>query len=71
MKLGTHPDTGKVSELSVGVDVHLDNAVLDGSLDLLLGRARATVENQEARKQLEPSVIIMVEDKLTEASSCR
>jgi hypothetical protein len=39
-------DTGQVGELGVGVDVHLDNTVLDGSVDLLLGRTGSTVEDE-------------------------
>lgn len=38
-------DTGQVGELSVGIDVHLDNTVDDSSLDFLLGRSRSTVED--------------------------
>lgn len=38
-------DTGQVGELSVGIDVHLDDTVDDGSLDFLLGRSRSTVED--------------------------
>ena len=42
-----HPDPNEVSKLSVGVDVHLDNTMPDGSLDLLLRRAGAAVEDEE------------------------
>ncbi len=35
-----------VSYLDVGVDVHLDDTVLEGKLDLVLLRARATVEHE-------------------------
>ena len=45
-------DAGEVGELGVGVDVHLDDAILDGGLDLLLGRTGATVENEEAERVL-------------------
>jgi len=38
-------DTGEVSELGVGVDIHLDNTVDDGCSDLLLGRTGSTVED--------------------------
>jgi hypothetical protein len=38
-------DTGQVSELSVGIDVHLDDTVNDGSSDFLLGRTGSTVED--------------------------
>jgi hypothetical protein len=41
-------DTGEVSPLGVGVDVHLDNTVGDGLLDLLLGRTGSTVEDEVA-----------------------
>lgn len=36
----THTETGEVSPLGGGDNVHLDNAVLDSGLDLLLGRSR-------------------------------
>jgi hypothetical protein len=38
-------DTGQVGELGVGVDVHLDDTVDDGSSDLILGRTGSTVED--------------------------
>jgi len=40
-------DTGQVSVLHVSVDVDLDDTVADGFLELGLGRARATVEDEE------------------------
>lgn len=40
-------DTGQVGVLHVGVNVDLDDTVADGLLVLLLGRARATVEDEE------------------------
>ena len=43
----TYADTTEVGPLGVSVDVHLDDAVLDGSLDLVLGRAGAAVEDEE------------------------
>ena len=39
---------GKVTQTSI--HVHLDNAIVDGRLDFVLGRARATVENKEAEE---------------------
>lgn len=47
--MGTYADAGKVCELGVGVDVHLDDAVDDGGVDFLLARARATVEDEVER----------------------
>lgn len=44
---GTYADTGEVSPLSVGVNVHLDDAVLDSSLDLVLGGTGTTMEDEE------------------------
>ena len=41
-------DTGKVSPLGVGVDVHLHDTVVDGLLDLVLGRSGSTVEDKVA-----------------------
>ena len=41
-------DTKEVGPLRVSVHVHLDHTVLDGSGDLVLLRARATVEHEEA-----------------------
>merc|ERR1712194_998285 len=38
-----------VGPLRVGVDVHLDDAMADGRLDLLWRRARAAVEDEEER----------------------
>jgi hypothetical protein len=40
-------DTTEVSELHIGVKVHLDNTVGDGLLELCLGRSGSTVEDQE------------------------
>lgn len=40
-------DTGQVGELHVSVDVDLDDTVADGLLELLLGRAGTTVEDEE------------------------
>ena len=39
----------EVGPLDVGVDIHLDNTVLDGGGDLLLAGAGTTVEDQEER----------------------
>lgn len=41
-------DTGEVSPLGVGVDVHLYDTSVDGSGNLLLGGSGATVEDKEA-----------------------
>ncbi len=41
-----YPNPNKVRELSVGIDVHLNNTVVDSGLDLVWGRARATMENE-------------------------
>jgi len=41
------PNTSKICELGVSVYVHLDNTMVNGSLDFLLGRARATMEDEE------------------------
>lgn len=41
-------DTGKVSPLGVGVDVHLNHTVDNGLSDLVLGRSRSTVEDKVA-----------------------
>lgn len=38
---------GGAYQLLTGVDVHLDDAVLDSGLDLVLGRTGSTVEDQE------------------------
>lgn len=38
--------------LKVGIQVNLDDAVADGSLELLLGAAGATVEDQEQRLRI-------------------
>jgi hypothetical protein len=42
-------DTGEVGPLHVSVDVDLDDTVADGLLELLLGGAGATVEDEEDR----------------------
>lgn len=42
-------DTLKIGELSVSVNVHLNDTIVHSSIDLLLLRARATVEDQENR----------------------
>ena len=34
-----------------GVHIHLDNTILDGSLDLFLRGTRATVENEEPEQR--------------------
>jgi len=39
-------DPSQVGELGVGINVHLDNTVIDGSVDLFFGRARASVEDK-------------------------
>jgi hypothetical protein len=44
----SHKRVNKVKQ--TGVYVHLDNTVVNGSLDFLLGRARATMEDEETRK---------------------
>ena len=38
--------------IQTGVHVHLDNTIVNGSLDFLLRRARATMEDEEARKNI-------------------
>lgn len=40
-------DTSEVSELHIGIKVDLNNTVGDGIQELLLGRSRSTVEDQE------------------------
>ena len=40
-------DTSEISELHIGIKVDLDNTVGDGIQELLLGRSRSTVEDQE------------------------
>lgn len=42
-------DASKVGKLRVGINVHLNNTVADCGLDLLLRRARATMEDEEER----------------------
>lgn len=42
-------DTGQVSPLQIGVKVDLDDTVADGLLEVLNGRAGATVEDEEDR----------------------
>lgn len=42
--------TGHVRPLGVRVNVHLDYSVLNSSLDLLLGRARSSVEDEVDRE---------------------
>lgn len=41
-------DTGEVSPLGVGVNVHLDDTVDNGLSDLVLGRTGSTVEDKVA-----------------------
>jgi hypothetical protein len=38
------------AHLGVGIDVHFDDAAIDSLADLVLGRARATVEDEEAKR---------------------
>ena len=52
MLLVEQPQAVPVGPLSVGVDVHLDDAVPDGRRDLLLGRSGAAVHHQEGRTLL-------------------
>ena len=44
----TYADTGEVRKLGVSVDVHLDDTVLDGGLDLVLAGTGTAVEDEEA-----------------------
>ena len=37
--------------IQTSVHVHLDNTIVDGSLDFLFGRARATMEDEETIKK--------------------
>lgn len=45
--------------MGVGVDVHLDDAVLDGGLDLVLGRAGAAVEDEEEGFLVGPAELLL------------
>jgi len=42
----TYPHADKVRKLGVRIDIHLDDTVVDGSIDFLLGRAGPTVEDK-------------------------
>lgn len=42
----TYPHADKVRKLSIGVDIHLDDTVIDGGVDLLRGGAGPTVEDK-------------------------
>ena len=39
-----------IKVIQTGVHIHLDNTIVNGSLDFLLGRARATMEDEVTRK---------------------
>lgn len=62
-------DTGQVGVLHVSVDVDLDDTVADGLLELLLGGARAAVEDEEdglvgGRTGLLLDVLLVLGEKL-------
>ena len=62
-------DTGQVGVLHVSVDVNLDDTVADGLLELLLGGARAAVEDEEdglvgGRTGLLLDVLLVLGEKL-------
>lgn len=59
----TNPDAGKVCELSIGVDVHLDNTVIDCGFDFIRGRAGATMEDEVAEPC--PSIKVPQSERFT------
>ncbi len=44
----TDPNTDEISELSVSINIHLYNTIVDSGADFLLGGARSTVEDEVA-----------------------
>lgn len=58
-----------VRPLTISVDVHLDNTVLDSGLDLFLGRSRSSVEDEVDRErvlrlELLVSVLLVLREEL-------
>ncbi len=49
MQKCTHANTSQVSKLCVSVDIHFDDTVSNGGLDLIFGRARSAVEDKVQR----------------------
>jgi hypothetical protein len=45
-KNATYPHADEVSKLGVGIDIHLDDTIVDSGVDFLLGRAGATMEDK-------------------------
>jgi hypothetical protein len=45
-KKATYPHADEISKLGVGVNIHLDNTVVDGGVDFLLSRAGSTMEDK-------------------------
>ena len=49
--MSTYTDTNEVSELSVGVDIHLHDAVGNSSRDLFFSGSWTTMENKVPREE--------------------
>jgi hypothetical protein len=44
--MGAYPNANEISILRVSVNVHLDDAIADGGVDLFLRGSRTTVEHK-------------------------
>jgi len=47
-----YPNTGKISKLSVSINVHLDDAIVYSGLDFFLRGARTTMEDEITEDQI-------------------